>query len=112
MSILAVVRVDGIFAVGQKSRCDKFCDDLNRLVPINNLKELKWHAGCRFSRDFEAGTSKISQQAFAENTAAMFSVSSGRRIPLPTGLKLHGFDKGQPVGDWPFRELVEFDVAC
>ena len=48
----------------------------------------------------------ISQQAFAENTAARFNVNSGRNTPLSTGLKLEEFDENEPVGDWPFRELV------
>ena len=106
VSIVTVVHVDDIFAVGRKARCDQFCEDLNRLVPINNLGELRWYAGCRFSRDLGAGTLTISQQAFAENTAEKFGVRSGRRNPLAKGLKLDEFDKTEPEGDWPFRELV------
>lgn len=34
VSIVTVVSVDDIFAVGQESRCDQCCDDLHRLVPI------------------------------------------------------------------------------
>ena len=48
----------------------------------------------------------ISQQAFAENTAARFGVSSGRNNPLSNGLKLEEFDENEPVGDSPFRGLV------
>ena len=48
----------------------------------------------------------ISQQTFAENTAARFDASSGRNTPLSTGLKLEEFDENEPVGDWPFRELL------
>ena len=33
VSIVAVVHVDDIFAVGRKARCDQFYEDLNRLVP-------------------------------------------------------------------------------
>ena len=98
--------MDDIYAVGLKARCDQFCEDLNRHVPIKNLGELRWYAGCRFSRDWDAGTLTISQQAFAENTAARFDVSSGRNTPLSTGLKLEEFNENEPVGDWPFRELV------
>ena len=58
--------MDDIFAVRLNARCDQFCEDLNRLVPINNLGELRLYAGCRFSRDWDAGTLTISQQAFAE----------------------------------------------
>ena len=93
VTIITVVHVDDIFAVGRKSRCDQFCDDLNHLVPINNLGESKWYAGCRFVRDLEADTLTVSQQAFAENTATKFGVFSGRTTPLPTDLKLENFDE-------------------
>ena len=73
---------------------------------INNLGELRWYAGCRYSRDWDAGLLAISQQAFAENTALKFGVSSGRRNLLEKGLKLEEFDATEPEGDWPFRELV------
>ena len=71
-------------------------EDLNRLVSINNLDELRWYAGCRISWDWSAGTLTISQQAFAENTAARFDVSSGRNTPLSTGLKLEEFKRMNP----------------
>ena len=106
VSIVTVVHVDGIFAVGSKSRCDQFCEDLNRLVPVNNLSELRWCAGCRFVGDLDAGTLTISQRAFAESTGAKFGVCSGRITPLPTGLKLEEFDSNEPESDWPFRELM------
>ena len=32
--IITVVHVDDVRAVGRKERCDRFCEDLNRLVPI------------------------------------------------------------------------------
>ena len=34
IAIIAVVHVDDIFAVGLKSRCDVFRDELNRMVPV------------------------------------------------------------------------------
>lgn len=39
--------MDDVSAVGLESRCDQFCEDLGRLVPVNNLGELRWY-GCRF----------------------------------------------------------------
>ena len=39
----------------------------------------------------------ISQQAFAENTAARFGVNSGRNNPLSTGSKLEEFDENEPM---------------
>ena len=41
VAIIAVVHVDDIFAVGLKSRCDVFRDELNRMVPVKNLGELR-----------------------------------------------------------------------
>ena len=60
-STVIVVHVDDIFTVWRKARCDKFREDFNRLVPINNLGELRWYAGCRYSRDWGTGTLTISQ---------------------------------------------------
>ena len=58
--MVVVVHVDDIFSIGLKSRCDKFGVDLNRYVPITNDGELRWYAGCRFSRDAVLGTVTIS----------------------------------------------------
>ena len=51
VSIMAVVYVDDVFAPGRKSRCDEICDELNTLVPINNLGDLTWYGGCQSWRD-------------------------------------------------------------
>ena len=56
--MILVVHVDDIFAVG-KERCDQFGEDLNRMVPVKNLGELKWYSGCFYERDREAGRLKI-----------------------------------------------------
>ena len=48
VSAIAVAHVDDIFAVGHKSRRARVCEDLNKLVPINNLGELRWYAGYHF----------------------------------------------------------------
>ena len=82
------------------------CEGLNRLVPFKNFRELRWYAGRRYSRDWDAGTLTISKKAFAETKALKFGVISGRRNPLEKGLKLKEFDVTEPEGDWPFRELV------
>ena len=95
VSIVTVVRVDDIFAVGRKARCDQFCEDLNHLVPINSLGEVRWYAG----------TLTISQQAFAESTALKFDVSSGRKNRIDKRA-MKDFDATEPEGDWPFRTLV------
>lgn len=106
VSIIAVVHVDDIFAVGRKERCDRFCEDLNRVVPINNVGELRWYAGCHYSRDKVAGLLTISQKSFAEKTVKQFGVTTGRNTPLSPDLFLEVFDEEEPTGDWPYRELV------
>ena len=75
VSIVTVVHVVDIFAVGVKSGCDQFCEDLRRLVPVNSQSKSQWYAVCRFSRDWDADTLTISRQALAENTVARFLVS-------------------------------------
>ena len=101
-----VVHVDDIFAVGEKERCDQFGRDLNQLVPVKNLGELRWYSGCFYERDWENGTLTISQQTFAEQLATEYGVEYGRSVPLPVGTRLEEFDKDEAPGDWPFRELV------
>ena len=55
--LILVVHVD---TVG-KERCDQFGEDLNRMVPVKNLGELKWYSGCFYERDREAGRLKMSR---------------------------------------------------
>ena len=71
--LILVVHVDDIFAVGKK-RCDQFGEDLNRILPVKNLGELKWHSGCFYEGDREAGRPKISQQTYTEELGEKFDV--------------------------------------
>ena len=66
VAIIAVVHVDDIFIVGLKSRCDVFRDKLNRMVPINNLGELRWYGGWHHTPEREMGTLTMSQKTFAD----------------------------------------------
>ena len=83
-----------------------FARDLNQLVPVKNLGELRWYSGCFYERDWENGSLTISQQTFAEQLATEYGVEYGRSVPLPVGTRLEEFDKDEAPGDWPFRELV------
>ena len=58
--LILVVHVDDICAVGKKERCDQFGEDLNRMLSVKNLGELKWYSGYFYERDREAGRLKIS----------------------------------------------------
>ena len=104
--VVVVVHVDDIFAIGRKRRCDKFGDDLDAYVPITNLGEFRWYAGCRFKRDKVAGTVKISQQASAEKIVAKFGVTRGKPTPMVVGLRLDEFDQEEAEVEEPFRSLV------
>ncbi|CAB1102712.1 unnamed protein product [Ectocarpus sp. CCAP 1310/34] len=104
--MIIVVHVDDIFAVGQKERCDKFGEDLNEMVPVKNLGELRWYSACFYERDVERGLLRISQQRFAEELAAEYGIEWGRSVPLPVSVKLTDFDENEACADVPFRELV------
>ena len=106
VSVVVVVHVDDIFAIGRKSRCDKFGDDLDAYVPTTNLGELRWYAGCRFERDGVAGTVKISQQASAEKIVAKFGVICGKPTPMVVGLRLDEFDQEEAAVEGSFRSPV------
>ncbi|CAB1113540.1 unnamed protein product [Ectocarpus sp. CCAP 1310/34] len=80
--------------------------DLNTMVPVKNLGDLRWYSGCFDERDWDAGTLKSSQQTYAEELGMEFGVEYGKEIPLPVGLKLSEFDQDEAVVSWPFRELI------
>ena len=42
IEITIVVHVGDIFAVVEKASCDEFGRNLNRMVPVKNLGELRW----------------------------------------------------------------------
>ena len=105
VSMVVVVYVDDIFSIGRNSRCDQFGRDLNQYVPITNLGELRLHVGCRFSRDFDSGTTTISQQTVAENMER-FGVTRTKETPMVVGLRLDDFGPTEPDVDKSFRSLV------
>ena len=106
VAITAVVHVDDIFAVGQKEWCDRLCFDLNRIIPVKNLGDLKWYVGCRYSRDRKRGTLTVSQQRFAEELVKKLRMTSVQSVPLTVGVKLEEFDENEETESWPFREFV------
>ena len=102
-----VVHVDDILAVGEKARYDQFERDLDRMVPVKNLGELRWYSGCFYERDWEKGVLKISQQTLAEQLSDEYGIEFGKSVPLPVGTELAKFDKNEAqLGNRPFRELV------
>ena len=106
IAIIAVVYVDDVFAVGLKSRCDVFRDELNRMVPFKNLGELRWYGGWHYTREREMGTLTISQKTFADELVKKYSATSTQSVPLRVGIKLEEFNENEMVENWPFRESV------
>ena len=82
VAIIAVVYVDDIFAVRLKSRCDVFRDELNRMVPVKNLGELRWYGGCHYTRERKMKTLTISQKTFANELVKRFCVISTQSVPF------------------------------
>ena len=80
IAIIAVIHVDDIFAVGLKSRCDVFRDELNRMVPVKYLGELRWYGGCHYTREREMGTLTISQKTFADESVKNYCVTSTQSV--------------------------------
>ena len=104
------MHVDDIFAVGLKIRCDVFRDELNLMVPVKNLGELRWYGGCHYTREREMGTLTISQKTFADELVKKFCVTSTQSVPLRVGVKLEEFNEDERVENWPFRELVAINT--
>lgn len=59
VSIIAVVHIDDMFAVGRKVRWDWFCVDVDSLILINNLDKLQMYAFYHNSRNKVAGSLTI-----------------------------------------------------
>ena len=82
VAIIAVVHVDDIFAVGLKIRYDVFQDELDRMVPVKNLGELRWYGGCHYTREREMGSLTISQKTFADELVKKFCLTFTQSVSL------------------------------
>ena len=87
IAIIAVVHVDDIFAVGLKSRCDVFRDELNRMVPVKSLGELRWYGGYHYTREREMGTLTISQKPFADESVEKVLCNFHAKFPAASWCK-------------------------
>ena len=47
-------------------------DELNRMVPVKNLGELRWFGVCHYIREREMGTLTISHKTFADESVKKF----------------------------------------
>ena len=100
------MHVDDIFAVGLKSRCDIFRDELNRMAPVKNLGELRWYGGYHYTRKREVGTLTISQKTFVDELVKTNCVTSKQSVPLRVGVKLEDSDEDERVENCPFCDIV------
>lgn len=98
VSLYAVVHGEDIFTAGCNSRCDRFCGDLNCLVPITNLGKLNWRGGSHYSRDIYNGLLSIPQKAFADKVVDISGVGSCPWVPASTSLKLDQLEADEPKG--------------
>ena len=87
-------------------RCDRFGRDLNKLIPVKNLGEVRWYSGLHHERGWEKGTLSISQQTFAEELAQEYQIENGKIIPMGLGVNLDDFQQDEESTRLPFRELV------
>ena len=76
------MHVDDIFAVGLNSKCDVFRDELNPMVPVKNLGELRLYGSCRYTREWERGTLTISQKTFTDEFVKNVCVTSEQNVPI------------------------------
>ena len=106
VATIVVVHVDDIFAVGLKSRCGVFRDELNRMVSVKNLGELRWYEGYYYTWEREMATLTTSQKMFADELVKKKCVTSKQSVPLRVGVKLEEFGEDESVENWLFRELV------
>ena len=82
-----VVHLDDMFAVGEKERCDQFGTELNPIVPVKNLGDLRCYSGCLYERDGEKGVLNFSQQTLAEQLVDEYGIEFGKSVPLFVGLR-------------------------
>ena len=84
--IVASVLVDDTFAVGLKSRCYVLRDELNLMVQVKNLRELRWYGGYHYTREREKGTLTTSQKMLDDKLVrTICCVTSEQSVPLRAG---------------------------
>ena len=88
VTIIAAVHINSIFAVGLKRRCDVFQNELNRMVPVKNLGELRRYGGCYYTREREIDTLTISQKTFADELVRRLCATSEQSVLLRVDVKL------------------------
>lgn len=97
--------VDGILAVGGKVWCGQFGRDLNEMVPVKNLGQLRFFSGCLYERYWEKGTIKISQPSFAIQLVKGYGRMREARYSTLFLSDLGEFNKNEVSDSWPLREL-------
>lgn len=78
--------------MGEKERCEQFGEDLNQLVPVKSLGELKWYSGCYYERDRKKGRLTISWQTYTVKLGEKYGVAWEGSVPTNATWRLWGFD--------------------
>ena len=75
VSVNAEAHVDDKGAAGRKEGRDWFSEELDHLVPIIDLGELRWHAGCRYSRGKVVRRRRPRASVYGEDGQAIWRTS-------------------------------------
>lgn len=101
-----MVHAHDIFAVVEKKRGYQFGRDLNHMLPVKNVEELRWYSRCFYERDCAKGVLTTFQQAFAEQLAYEYGVEYGSGVAMLVSTKCRIFDTDETSGGLPFLRLV------
>ena len=99
VELIVAVHVDDIVIAGS----DEISRDVHAVLVkkfrTNNLGELTWYTGCAFKRDWELGTSDITQKSFIESMLNVIGVNSTSGIPPTPRVELGPREEDKLRGD-------------
>lgn len=103
---MSVVHVDNVFVVGSGNDSTRLRLKMPQSFPTNYLGKLKWHMGCVFERDREAGKLKLSQTSFIDKLSQRFEVVTASSIPACSSVELRKLEKDEDEVEASYREAV------
>ena len=83
-----VEHVHDTFAVGNNEKCDLFRRDMDQMLSVQNLEELRWYLGCFYLENWKKAVLTISQQIFAEQSATKYGVECCNACLLGTDISV------------------------
>ena len=106
VKLIMAIHVDDILGADSEGSCRDFHAALVNKFNTNKLGKLLWYTGCAFKRDWELGSSEITQKAFIESILNNFGVNSSSGISTTPGVELGPREEDEPRGDGSHRENV------